>query len=214
MAVEERQLLGAMRRVVGGIEIDRDPVRTAVKAPPVPLDDRLRQLASHLVERLGAVAILEARDRGLRGERVAVDGIAAQQELVNRVVREPVGVIGIRIAAGEAEDPLGQQVPERVPHLPRLPIVDQATREAIDQAVRAFGGVQQDRAAIGTRVRLVEGRDQRFVEEVRKQNGLWYRVAAQAKASVVEHSSCGNGFVPCGGFCVSIEIGPFVNYSG
>src|SRR5713101_5688401 len=89
-----------------------------------------------------------------------------------------------------------------------------AAREAIDDSVLAFRGVQQDGAAIGARVRLVEGRDERFVEEVLKQNSLWYGVAAQAKASVVEQSSCGNGFVPCGGFCVATEIGPFVNYSG
>jgi hypothetical protein len=76
------------------------------------------------------------------------------------------------------------------------------------------GGAPVGGAAIGTGVRLVEGRDERFVEEVLKQNGLWYGVAAQATASVVEQSSCGNGFVPCGGFCVSTEIGPFVNYSG
>ena len=53
-----------------------------------------------------------------------------------------------------------------------------------------------------------------FVEEVWKENSLWYGVVARSKASVVGKSSSGNGFVPCGGFCVSTEIGPFVNFPG
>ena len=61
---------------------------------------------------------------------------------------------------------------------------------------------------------LIERRDEGLVEEVGEENSLWYGFVAQSKASVVGKSSCGNGFVPCGGFCVSTRIGPFVNYPG
>jgi hypothetical protein len=101
-----------------------------------------------------------------------------------------------------------------VPHFPRLPIIDEAASEACDQSVARVRGFEQDRSAIRTRVGLIERRDDRFVEEVWEKDSLWYRVVAQSKASVVEKSSCRNGFVPCGGFCVSTEIGPFVNYPG
>jgi hypothetical protein len=101
-----------------------------------------------------------------------------------------------------------------VPHFPRLPIIDEASGKAINQPIARFRGLEQDRAAIRTRVGLIERRDDRFVEEVWEKDSLWYRFVAQSKASVVGKSSCGNGFVPCGGFCVSPEIGPFVNYPG
>ena len=133
---------------------------------------------------------------------------------MNRVVREPIGVVRIGMAAGEPEDPLRQQIHERMPHLPGLPIIDEAAGEAIDQPVARLRGLDQNRSAIRARVWLIEGRDEGFVEEVWEEDSLWYRVVAQAKASVVGESSLANGFVPCGGFCVSTEIGPFVNYAG
>ena len=108
------------------------------------------------------------------------------------------------MAAGQPEDALCQQILERVPHLPRLAIIDEASREAINQSVPRFRRLEQDRAAIRARVRLIERRDEGLVEEVWEKNSLWYRLVAQAKASVVGKSSCGNGFLPCGGFCVSI----------
>jgi len=89
------------------------------------------------------------------------------------------------MAAGEPEDALGQQILERVPHFPGLPIIDEASGKAIDQPVARFRGFEQDRAAIGARVWLIERRDEGFVEEVWEEDSLWYRVVAQAKASVV-----------------------------
>jgi len=87
--------------------------------------------------------------------------------------------------AGEPEDALGQQILERVPHFPGLPIIDEASGKALDQPVARFRGFEQDRAAIRARVWLIERRDEGFVEEVWEEDSLWYRVVAQAKASVV-----------------------------
>src|SRR5206468_4950081 len=66
--------------------------------------------------------------RGLRGERVSVDGITSEEELVDRVVREPITVVRIGMAAGESVDALRHQILKRVPHLPWLPIIDEASR--------------------------------------------------------------------------------------
>ena len=49
--IEERELLGAVRLVVGRIQIDGDTPRPPVQATPMPLDDARRQLAPHPVER-------------------------------------------------------------------------------------------------------------------------------------------------------------------
>ena len=51
MPIEERELLGAVRLVVGRIQIDGDTPRPPVQATPMPLDDARRQLAPHPVER-------------------------------------------------------------------------------------------------------------------------------------------------------------------
>ena len=77
------------------------------------------------------------------------------------------------------EEALGQQIVEPVPHFPRLPIIDQTPRKALDQTVLSLGGLQQHGAAIGTGVRLIEGRDEGPVEEVGKENSLWYRFGRQ-----------------------------------
>jgi len=98
-----------------------------------------------------------------------------------------------------------------MPDFSRLSIINEAAGEALDQAVAPVArvrGFEQDRPAIRTRVGLIKGRDQGFVEEVWEEDSLWYRVVAQAKASVVGKSACSNRFVPYGGFCVSIESAP------
>ena len=50
MPVEEGELLGAVRRVVGRIQVDRDPPRPPVQPALMPLDDPHRQLARQLIE--------------------------------------------------------------------------------------------------------------------------------------------------------------------
>ena len=146
--VEEGELLRAVRRVIRRIEIDGDVPGPPVAAALMALDHARGQFASHPIQFLHADLILEARDRGLGRERVASDGVAPEQEFVNRVVGEPIGVVRIGMAAGEAEDALRQQLLERVPHLPRLPIIHETAREAIDQSVARVRGFQQDRAAV------------------------------------------------------------------
>ena len=45
--------------------------------------------------------------------------------------------------------------------------------------------IEQDGAAIGTRVPAVERRDEGLVEEIRKEDSLWYRIDRHVRASVV-----------------------------
>ncbi len=78
----------------------------------------------------------------------------------------------------------GESYGQRMPPFARLSIVDQAPREAVNQPVPRFRGFQQHRAAVGTRVGLIERRDKGFGEEVWEENSLWYRVVAQSKAYV------------------------------
>jgi hypothetical protein len=124
------------------------------------------------VKFLDADAIFKPRDRRLRSQRLADNRIAAEQQLVNRIVAEPGGIVGVGVPTGEPKDPLRQQLGERVPHLRRLPIVDHTPGEAVDQTVPPLGRLEQDGAAIGTRVLLIEGGDEGTIEEIRKENSL------------------------------------------
>ena len=174
-----------MRQVVGRVQIDRDPARPPVQAAPMTLDDARCQLAPHPVEHGAARAVLESRDRGLRRQGRAGHRVPPEQQLVDGVVGQVVGIVAIGMTARDAEDPLADQVRERVPNLPRCAFVGQTPGERLDQAVHALGRLEQDGAAVGTRVLLVERGDEGLVEQIREQNSLWYRVRRHAGVSVV-----------------------------
>ncbi len=156
----------------------------------MPLDDPHRQLARQLVESGPADTVLEPRDRRLRGQRLAGDRVPPEQQLVDRVVGEVVGVVAIGMAVGNAEDPLAEQLRQRVPDLPELPPVHQTPGETRYQPIHALRRLEQDGAAIGTRVLAVERRDEGLVEEIRKEDSLWYRIGRHARASVVGNCMC------------------------
>ncbi len=66
-----------------------------------------------LLEFLPAHLVFEARDRRLRLEPVPGDWVAPQQQFVNRVVGEAIGVVRVGMTAGEPEprgSPDGPQV--------------------------------------------------------------------------------------------------------
>jgi len=77
MAVEERQLLRAVCRIVR--EVDRDAARPATQAAAVALDHGRRQFAAHRIQRAWARAILKARHRRLRRQRPAVHRMPIEQ---------------------------------------------------------------------------------------------------------------------------------------
>ena len=103
---------------------------------------------------------------------------------MDRVVGEVVGVLAIGMTAGNADDPLAEQLRQRVPDLPGLPPVDQTAGKARHQSVQPLRRLAQNRAAIGTRVLAVERRDEGRVEEIWKEDSLWYRIGRHARASV------------------------------
>ena len=108
----------------------------------------------------------------MRGERVARDRVPPEQQLVNGVVSEAVPIVAIGMATRNAEDPLAQQIRQRMPDLAGLPVVDQTLGEPVDQSVLSLCRLQQDGAAIGARMLLIERRDEGLVEEIREENSL------------------------------------------
>ena len=104
---------------------------------------------------------------------------------MDRVVGQMVGIVAIGMTARDAEDPPGGSGPRACAGLPRCAFVGQTPGERLDQAVHVLGRLEQDGAAGGTRVLLVERGDEGLVEQIREQNSLWYRVRRHAGVSVV-----------------------------
>src|SRR5438046_2676593 len=79
---------------------------------------------------------------------------------------------------------------------------------AVDQPVARFRSFQQRRAAVGTRVGLIERRDEGFVEEIWEENSLWYGVVAQSKASVWEKARVATALYHAEAFVSLLESAP------
>ena len=151
----------------------------------MPLDDARRQLAPHPVERSPARAVLEPRDRRLRRQGRAGHRVSPEQQLVDRVIGQVVGIVAIGMSARDAEDPLADQVLTRVPNLPRCASVGQTPGERRDHAVHPLRRLEQDGTAIGTRLLAVERGDEGRVEQIGKQDSPWYRLRCHAGVSIV-----------------------------
>lgn len=179
-AVEEGELLRAVRGILGEVEIDRDPPRLG--APSAMLrDDGIGQRLAQAEQRARRDRILEAREGGLRRQARAVDRIAIQQQLVDGVVGQGVRVIRVGVPAREAEDALREEIPHGMAHAGRVPSVAQDARQRVDQAQATVRGLEQDRAAVRTRVGLVEGGDEGLGNEIREENRLCYRGVVQQR---------------------------------
>src|SRR5207245_3267909 len=91
----------------------------------------------------------------------ALEPIACGQQLVARVVDRPPGVVAIGVATGQPEDALPQQIPERVRHLAGLATVADRAGQLPRQPEPIVDRFQQNGAAVGTGLRLVEPGDDR-----------------------------------------------------
>jgi hypothetical protein len=158
----------------------------------------------------GTDRVLKARERGLRGQAVAGDRIAIEQQLVDRIVREARRVVGIGVAAGQAEDALPHQVLHRVHDLARLARIGQTGGHPSRQAQPLIDGLQQDRAPIRTAVCLVEPGDHRPLAEEWEQDRLCGRIRTHRHASEVGICYPQQHLYHSGGVVVST----FMNYPG
>jgi hypothetical protein len=172
-AIEEGQLLRAVRLVVGDIEIDGDEANVSAP-PPMARNHRVGERVAHGEQHPRGGGVLEARDRRLRRQAGAVDRVAAQQQFVDRIVGEPVGVIAVRMPTRDRKDPLREQVADTVRHARRRAGIGDRRRQGGQQTQLAVGGLEQNRAAVRARMWLIKGRDQGPIGQLRKQNRLCY----------------------------------------
>ena len=148
MRVEGDQLLGAVRRVVGGVQIDRDPSYALAQAPSVALDHVLGQSAGHAQQGSGVQRVLEARERGLAGDRCPVDRVASEHQTRHRVLGQALCVIAVGVAEGDAEDPLAHQIEHAVSGATRIASIVDGRGERGGELVAPIAAGQQHRPAL------------------------------------------------------------------
>ena len=162
VAIEEGQLLLAVGRIVGRIEVDRDARGPAFEPSAMVRDDGVGQPLPHREQLAPPHGILEPRERGLRGQGRPRDRIAVDQQFVDRVVPHPRSVVAVGVATGEPKDPLPEQLERLMLDLARLPRIGQARGQALGQPELGIDPLEQDRAAVGAGVLRVEGGDHRL----------------------------------------------------
>jgi len=208
---EERELLRTVGRVVGWTEIDRDPAGAPLQPLAMAVDQGGGQVAPHPPERRPAHAILEARRARLRRQRRRGDRVAVQEQLVDRIVREAISVVRVGMAPREPEDALREEVAQGVSHLPPSALVDQAARQVTKDPVPRLRRLQQNRAAVGARVGLIRRRNNRLVEQLRKQYSPCGGIVRHDHASGSRNSLVTTSFLRHRGVRASARIDRFAN---
>ena len=149
----------------------------------------------------GPALVLKPRHGRLRGQRLAVHGMPIEQQLLDRIVGEPIAIVRIGMATGETEDSLRHQILAACARTsPGCRVVDEAAGQADESARSARPPPEQHRAAIRARMGLVERRDEGLGDEIGKENSLCYRVVVQRQRLRVEKGSFSNGFLPSEAF--------------
>ena len=183
MAIEEAELLRAMGRIVGRVQIEGNEPGPAMQPAAMTFDHALGQCLAQAVKLLAVRGILKPREGGLRSQIRALDRIAPHQQLVHRVLGQAGRIISIGIATSDAVDALPQQLLRLMLDFRRLPFIDQASRQAFGQSQTPVGRLEQDRAPIGTALPLVKLRDHWPRKYFRKQQTLCCGIVSQAEAS-------------------------------
>jgi hypothetical protein len=204
-------LLGAVGRILGGIEIDGDVTSSAPQPFAVTLDHHLRERLSHPEKLASTDAVLEAREGRLRGQGLAVDRIPSHQHLVHGILGEARSIVAVRIATRDAENSLRQQFFDLVPDLAPVASVPQVLSEALCESESKIGGFEQHGTAIGAAMDLIEAHHDMLPKQIWKQQTLCRGIFGQAKASSLIRSLRGSSFVPRGGFSTSSNL---MNYPG
>jgi hypothetical protein len=155
VGVEEKQLLPAMHRVEGVVEVEHDPPRHLAEARAV----ERHHGAPHAQEHAQVRQVLEPRDGRLRAQRRGV-GQAVERKLRDGIVPQGTGVVAVLVAGrdhqqAEADD-VGGAVPDRL----RRPSVLEAGGQAIGDAEAGLDLAQRQHAAIGREPPTVEAGDQ------------------------------------------------------
>jgi hypothetical protein len=132
------------------------------------------------------------------------------EQLVDRIIGETSGVVGIRVTAGDGIDTLPEELHHLMLDLPRLSIIRQTGDQPLGQPETGIGGFEQLGAAVGAAVMLIEPGDERAIEESGEQHTLCRGRIRHRRASGVAKAASQLPFTTLGAsLCPN-----FMNYPG
>ena len=144
MGVEQRQLLAAVHRVAGVVDVQRDRRWRGRERAAEDVDQGGRH-ARHLD---AGRRVLQPAHGGLRTQVTAALRRPAHRQLEEGIAAQRVAVVGIFISARDREHAEAQHRRKRVHHPFRIAPVLDAARQRLGQAEPAFGLAQQDQPAV------------------------------------------------------------------
>ena len=160
IAVEETALLAPVQGIVGGVQVQGDPLRR----PPVGVQEQIDEqgldgrpvVADPVVAaRLARWRMLQAVQGALARQRV---GQAARQNPHHRIVAQIVMIHQILVAQRDAEHTLADHRRHRMIDTRLAPRVREAAGEPVHQTDRPVGGAEQQRPRLrGNRAAVKTG---------------------------------------------------------
>ena len=150
MGVEQPQLLAAVNRVEGVVEVERDPLGNLAERRAIEIDHG----AAHPQQRPDVRQILQPRDRRLRAQ-LALGRRQIHRHLERRVAAKMRGVVAVFVAGADHQqsktNDVGQAVGDllrraRINHAGGEPIGD--AKAPLDLAQRQNPAVRRQQAAI------------------------------------------------------------------
>ena len=170
-AVEEPELLRAVHRVVGAIEVDGDEPGPAV-LPAQSADDVVLEGQQGGMQLAAGGGVLEAGQGRLAAEAALGAGAAAAGGLQHRIAPEERGVIAVGVAESAGVDALTEEVEGAVAGAGGIPPVHQAGRQGSSQADPAVQRAEEEAAAVGALEVGVEGDVDRLGGESFEEDGV------------------------------------------
>jgi hypothetical protein len=142
VAVEDGQLLLAVRRVVGAVDVEHDERRRRVER----VDVRLLELSAQPVQLASGDGVFQARQGWLGRQRLVP---SAARLLKHRIVAQPVSVVAVFVAERDLVDTLAKLLDPVVTPTTGIALVVDQPRERAGQADPVVEVSQEQRSAVG-----------------------------------------------------------------
>ncbi len=144
-AVEEAELLLAVRGIVGGIEIEQDLAALANRVA-TETDELLAQQVVGVHQVAGGRRVLPAAERGLGTERVAQFLIG--DDLQQGIVAQTIGIVGVFVSGHDLVDALPQQSQRIMAQAVGLPRIAELRGPVVGQMMALIEGAQGQQTGI------------------------------------------------------------------
>jgi hypothetical protein len=153
VGVEQRELLPAVRRIAGVVDVEHDPLRHLLEAVAEQLDHG----GHHARERGDAGQVLQPAHSRLGAQVRPALRQPPDRHLEGRVDAQRLAVVRVGIAGRDQQHPKADHLDQRVAHPFRRARIGQAMRQALGEPEPALDLGQQQHPGIRGQSATIEG---------------------------------------------------------